>query len=90
MCGVFSDTPPLQRSSTPSIESHRYSRPLTGQQALSPAILGFLLRVMRAQKSPVIRFLPWLLLQANACGGPGLNDNVNIERCKTTGQGKPH
>ena len=27
ICGVFSETAPLRRSSTPSIESHAYGRP---------------------------------------------------------------
>ena len=29
ICGIFSETAPLQRSSTPSIESHTYSRPFS-------------------------------------------------------------
>ena len=29
ICGVFSDTAPLQRSSTPSIEGHMYSWPFS-------------------------------------------------------------
>ena len=37
ICGVFSETAPLQRSSTPSVDGHTYSRPFFLRKALTHA-----------------------------------------------------
>ena len=40
-CGVFSETAPLQRSSTPSVDGHTYSRPFFLRKAARMRIIVF-------------------------------------------------
>ena len=41
ICGVFSETAPLQRSSTPSVDGHTYSRPFFLRKAARMRIIVF-------------------------------------------------
>ena len=41
ICGVFSETAPLQRSSTPSVDGHTYSRPFFLPKAARMRIIVF-------------------------------------------------
>ena len=40
-CGIFSETAPLQRSSTPSVDGHTYSRPFFLRKAARMRIIVF-------------------------------------------------
>ena len=41
ICGIFSETAPLQRSSTPSVDGHTYSRPFFLRKAARMRIIVF-------------------------------------------------
>ena len=58
ICGVFSETAPLQRSSTPSVDGHTYSRPFFLRKALTHAHYSMGLAAPPPSVFPVPAYIP--------------------------------